>query len=210
MKYLPENQYELKIVNTKFEVKAQQDGEQRKIVGYAAVFDDPAPETWGFIEKIAPGAFTDALKNSDVRALINHDPNLILGRKKAGTLILEEDDKGLRYEIDPPDVSYANDLAVSMDRGDIDQSSFQFKVEKEEWDESGDIPVRTILKISELRDVSPVTFPWYPNTESGLRSKENIFNEHIQKRDMSLEIIVKRQKALREVRHHNILLGVDK
>jgi len=200
-------EYELRIVDTRFEVKAEE--EKKKIIGYAALFDDPAPETWGFIEKIAPGAFTDALKNSDVRALINHDPNLILGRKKAGTLLLEEDNKGLKYEIDPPDVTYANDLIVSMNRKDLDQSSFQFKVEKEEWDESGHVPVRTILKISELRDVSPVTFPWYPNTESGVRSKKEILNEHIENKG-SLEIIVRRKIALKEVKHHNILLGVDK
>lgn len=172
---------EQRMVETIFEVKA--DGEEKKrIEGYAALFDDPAPETWGFVEKIAPGAFTDAIKNSDTRALINHDPNLILGRSKSGTLTREEDEKGLFYEIDPPDTSYANDLMESMKRGDIDQSSFQFTVEKEEWDESGDVPVRTILKVGELRDVSPVTFPWYPKTESGLRSREEILDEYEEKK----------------------------
>jgi uncharacterized protein len=167
-------------VETIFEVKAEGEGEEKKekIIGYAAVFDDPAPETWGFIEKIAPGAFTDALKNSDTRALINHDPNLILGRKKAGTLTLKEDEKGLFYEIDPPNTSYANDLKESMRRKDLDQSSFQFTVVDENWNEEGDIPIRTIIKVGELRDVSPATFPWYPTTESGLRSRRDIFEEH--------------------------------
>jgi uncharacterized protein len=170
--------YESRIVNTKFEIKAEGEEEKQKMVGYAAIFDDPAPETWGFIEKVAPGAFSDAIKESDTRALINHDPNKVLGRTKSGTLQLKEDKKGLFYEIDPPDTTFANDLMVSMQRGDIDQSSFQFIVDKEEWDETGDIPVRTIVHVSELRDVSPVTFPWYPTTESGLRSKNKIMEEY--------------------------------
>ena len=203
--------YESRIVKTKFEVKEEDEG--RKLIGYAALFDDPAPEVWGFIEKIAPGAFTEAIKNSDVRALKNHNADWVLGRKKAGTLTLEEDERGLRYEVDPPDTTYANDLIVSMDRGDIDQSSFQFKVEKEEWDESGDVPIRTIIKVEELRDVSVVTFPWYPTTEADVRSKKEILLLHEKEnmRDKNRkELISGRQKALREVKHHNILLGVDK
>ena len=167
------------MAETIFEIKADgKEEKKQKIVGHAAVFDDPAPETYGFIEKIAPGAFTDALKTSDTRALYNHNSDKILGRKSAGNLTLGEDDVGLWYEITPGSRSYETDLIESLNRGDIKESSFQFVVEKEEWDESGDIPVRTIIKASELRDVSPVTFPWYPTTESGLRSKEEILTNH--------------------------------
>jgi hypothetical protein len=173
---------EQRMVETAFEVKAEGE-EEKKIVGYAAVFDDPAPETWGFIEKITPGAFAEAIERSDTRALKNHNPDLLLGRTKAGTLTLEEDEKGLFYEIDPPDTTYANDLMESMNRGDLDQSSFQFTVEKEEWDESGDVPVRTILKVGELRDVSPVTFPWYPTTESGVRSRKEVLQEYREQKE---------------------------
>lgn len=174
------SEYELRIINTKFEIKAEKEGdeEKQKIIGYAALFNDPAPETFGFIEKIAPGAFSEAIKNSDTRALINHNPDKVLGRNTSGTLKLKEDKTGLWYEIDPPDTSYAKDLMESMKRGDIDQSSFQFRVEVEEWDESGDVPVRTIKKALELRDVSAVTFPWYPNTQSGVRSRDEIFKKH--------------------------------
>ena len=170
---------EQRMAETIFEIKA--DGKEEKkqrIVGHAAVFDDPAPETYGFIEKIAPGAFTNALKTSDTRALYNHNSDKVLGRKSAETLVLGEDEVGLWYEITPGSRSYEKDLIESLDRGDIKESSFQFVVEVEEWDESGDIPVRTIIKVSELRDVSPVTFPWYPTTESGLRSKEEILTNH--------------------------------
>ena len=200
--------YEERIANTKFEIKAEGEDEKRKIIGHAALFDDPAPETWGFIEKIAPGAFTDALKTSDIRALKNHNSDLVLGRNKSGTLKLEEDEDGLRYDIDPPDTTYANDLIISMDRGDIDQSSFQFKVEKEEWDESGDIPVRTIIKVSELRDVSVVTFPWYPNTDADVRSKKEILSKHLESKGASQEIIEKRKRALKRVKYNTMKVEV--
>lgn len=200
--------FESRLVKTNFEIKAEEEN-SKKIVGYAALFDDPAPETWGFIEKIAPGAFEEALKTSDVRALINHDANLLLGRNKSGTLQLKEDERGLYYEIEPPNTTYAADLMESMKRGDINQSSFQFKVDIEEWDETGDIPVRTIIKVKELRDVSPVTFPWYPNSESGLKSKEDVYKRHLENKNNDHEVIEKRKKELKRIKHHNILLGVD-
>jgi len=159
-----------------FEIK-EEGGEVKKIIGYAAITDSEAPEVMGFIEKIQPGAFEDAIRNSDVRALFNHDNNYILGRKSAGTLTLIEDDRGLFYEIDPPDTSYANDLIESLSRGDIDDSSFGFTVAEERWDDSGEIPVRTILKVKELFDVGPVTRGWYPQSESGLKSKEEVLRE---------------------------------
>src|SRR6056297_2869670 len=132
---------EIRIADTQFELREKED-EEPKIVGYAAMFNDPADETNGFIEKIAPGAFHNAIRKSDTRALINHNPEKILGRIKAGTLDLREDEKGLYYEVDPPKTTYTQDLMESMKRKDIDQSSFQFTVDKEEWDESGEVPIR--------------------------------------------------------------------
>lgn len=172
------NKPEVRIINTNFEIKQEAEEEEEKIKGYAAVFNDPAEEQMGFIEKIAPGAFRNAIKKSDTRALINHNPEKILGRKSAGTLKLREDEKGLYYEVDPPDTSYANDLIESMKRGDIDQSSFGFVVAEEKWEENGEVPVRTILEVEELHDVSPVTFPWYQNTESGIKSKNEVLSEY--------------------------------
>lgn len=152
------------------------DDEKRKIVGYGARFNELSEVLFFFREKIAPGAFKSALEKSDARALINHDPNYVLGRTKSGTLNLNEDEVGLRYEIDPPDTSYANDLLVSIDRGDITQSSFAFTVGKEgeSWDESGDIPIRTIHKFDEIFDVSPVTYPAYESTSVGARSMVDV------------------------------------
>lgn len=141
----------------------------RPIVGYGAVFGRDANIGGYFIERIAEGAFTKAIGRDDVRCLFNHSRMHVLARTASKTLRLAQDDKGLRYEADPPDATWARDLVVSIDRGDINQSSFGFRSEREEWDETGDIPVRTILEV-ELFDVSPVTYPAYDDTEVGLRA----------------------------------------
>ena len=93
------------------------------LVGYAAVFDESADDPyWGYREVVRPGAFTKTLADgADVRALFNHDPSLILGRTKAGTLSLREDDTGLQIELNSADTSYGRDLAESIKRGEIDK-----------------------------------------------------------------------------------------
>lgn len=145
------------------------------ITGYAAVFETETViggKDWGFREKIAKGAFTDALRVSDVRALFNHEEEYVLGRTKSGTLRLMEDARGLKVEIDPPDTQDARDLIVKMQRGDIDQMSFAFTMDGgvQTWDETGDMPLRVIEKVGELLDVSIVTYPAYPETEAAARS----------------------------------------
>lgn len=168
---------EIRNFQSDFEVKQEGEEGNKKIAGYAAVFDQEAPETMGFIEKIEKGAFTEALKDSDVRALFNHNQDKILGREKSGTLEIKEDETGLYYEIDPADTTYAKDLLISMERGDVDESSFAFEVAEESWDESGEIPIRTIEKVMSLYDVSPVTRGWYPQTDSGIKSKNEVLRE---------------------------------
>jgi len=196
---------EIRIADTQFELREKED-EEPKIVGYAAMFNDPADETNGFIEKIAPGAFHNAIQKSDTRALINHEAGKLLGRLSKGTLKLKEDEKGLHYEINPPETSYANDLLELLKRGDIDQSSFQFTVDKEEWDESGEVPIRTIVEVAELFDVSPVTFPWYKNTEAGVKSRTDVFEEYRSRRQdkkdkekLKLEVYKKKIKTRRDL-----------
>jgi len=156
------------------QVRNDGDGERRMIVGYAAVFGQRTDIGW-FEEQIERGAFTEALKDSDVHALYNHDFNqLPLGRAKAGTLRMSEDDKGLRVEIDLPDTQFARDLEVSMERGDVDQMSFAFSMRGgvDEWDETGETPVRTIKRVGELYDVTVCPRGAYPQTECALRSYE--------------------------------------
>lgn len=140
------------------------------LVGYAALFDELSENLGGFRERIASGAFAKAV-GGDVRALFNHDPNLIIGRTKSKTLSLIEDQRGLRSEITLPNTSAARDLLESINVGNVDQMSFGFRTRKDSWDEVNGELVRTLIEV-DLFDVSPVTFPAYPQTEIAKRSLE--------------------------------------
>lgn len=146
------------------------------IMGYAAKFDSLShvlsEEGRTFRERIALGAFDGVLEVCDCRALIDHNPEKVLGRNKSGTLRLFQDEIGLRVEIDPANTSYAADLMACMERGDIDQMSFGFKVAGDSWSDGEDYPVRTIESIEDLFDVSVVTYPAYEETSAALRSLE--------------------------------------
>ncbi len=166
-----------------FELRKAGDGDDKaKIIGYSAVFDQLSDDLGGFREKIQKGAFAKSISEDDIRALFNHDPNYVIGRNKNSTLKLEEDDHGLKVEIEPPDTQFANDLLKQIERGDINQMSFGFVTRKDEWDETDENnPIRTLLDV-QLWDVSPVTYPAFPQTSVGIRSTEDIFKEHCDKK----------------------------
>lgn len=147
------------------------DDAQRDIGGYAAVFNSPTVIAGYFREQVAPGAFSAAIKNCDVRALFNHDANFVIGRNTAKTLQLSEDDKGLLWRASPPPTQWARDLAASIKRGDISGCSFSFIPTVEEWDYSGAMPLRTVQEC-DLWDVSAVTYPAYDDTTVALRTLE--------------------------------------
>lgn len=167
------NEQERRIIVGNLEVRSKADAaDQRTLVGYAAKFDVRSEDLGGWVEELKPGAFDAVLKTKpDVRALLNHDPNHVLGRTTAGTLRLDADKVGLRAEMDLPDTQIGRDLAVSIERGDIDQMSFGFRVLPGGalWDLDSDPAVRTVSEVGELFDVSVVTYPAYPQTEVGLR-----------------------------------------
>tara|TARA_R110002020_G_scaffold460224_1_gene678632 strand:+ start:454 stop:1071 length:618 start_codon:yes stop_codon:yes gene_type:complete len=150
-----------------------EEGETMNVVGHASVYNTMSEDLGGFREIIAPGAFDDVLEN-DVRALINHDGNLILARTTSGTLKLSTDEKGLKYEFDMPETSYGKDLAISMKRGDVTQSSFAFTVENDNWETKDGMDVRTITKVKRLFDVSPVTYPAYPDADDLVIAKRSL------------------------------------
>lgn len=156
------------------EVRAEGDGEneRKKIVGYAAKFNKESQRMGWFIEIIRPGAFTPALESSDVRALWNHNDDFVLGRTKSGTLKLVQDDIGLWVEIDPPDTQWANDLILSIERGDVDQMSFAFSDVTDRRTDDGDTVIRELLEVRKLYDVSPVTYPAYEDTEVFVRKMQ--------------------------------------
>lgn len=160
---------------------ADSEGPGLGFIGHAAVFNQRtyigAPP-WGFFEEIAPRAFEPVLSD-DVRMLKNHDSNYLLARTVNGTLRLSEDDEGLLSDADMAPVTYARDLAVLIDRGDLTQMSFAFWPAEEDYDEievkdqeTGTVlraPLVTITKMERLYDVSPVTFPAYEGTDATLK-----------------------------------------
>jgi uncharacterized protein len=143
------------------EARQAEDGTMR-LSGYAAVFNDdsvPLP----FIERIAPGAFRKTLTETpDVRLLINHE-GLPLARTKNGTLRLKEDEAGLYMDADLPDTQAARDLYTLVERGDVDQMSFAFRVIRQKWNEGRTERTLTELSLAD-GDVSVVTYPAYPTT----------------------------------------------
>ena len=151
-----------------FEVR-KDEGEARTLVGHAAVFD-VWTELWGMEERVRPGAFTQSLKEDDIRGLFNHNPDHVLGRNRAKTLTLREDKVGLAFEITLPYTQLARDLAISIERGDITGCSFGFITRKAEWDETDKTTPRRSILDAQLFDVGPVTYPAYPDTDVEARS----------------------------------------
>lgn len=157
-----------------------------EIAGLAAVYYNPSDPTgtqyqlWdNYFERILPGAFDRAVKEDDVRALQNHDPRLLLGRSSAGTLQLQLSEEGLGYIITTPNTTAGRDTVTSLERGDLDGSSFAFNISPGgvEWTEErikvgGNEVVLYIRNITavELFDVGPVTYPAYSATSAGTRS----------------------------------------
>lgn len=133
--------------------------------GYAAMFGSLSADLGGFYERISPKAFNRTIQTADVRALFNHNPDVVLGRTKSGTLRLDKDERGLIYEIDLPDTVQARDLHILVGRGDISQSSFAFRTIKDEWEiDDQERLIRTLHEV-QLYDVSPVTYPAYTSTD---------------------------------------------
>jgi len=208
------NSLERRFTKSDIELKAIDDDETKaaKIVGYGAKFNSRSENLGGFTEIIAEGAFDDVLEN-DVRALFNHDENIVLGRTISGTLGLSVDDTGLRYEIDPPDTQLVRDMVISpMRRGDIDQSSFGFYIGEDDWkeDRSSGAVTRTILKVERLLDVSPVTYPAYPDTSVAMRKLQELTDKNIIELpdEDVVAMLVSASKVLGESTNHRTLLAV--
>ena len=143
----------------------RQRGKQQTITGHAAVFNSRSLDLGGFHEVIAPGSFRNVLaQNPDVRALINHDANQIVGRTSAGTMTLTEDAVGLHYSINLPDTQVGRDLATNVKLGNYTGSSFSFVIAPngDEWRSVNGAQERTITEVGSLLDCGPVVFPAYP------------------------------------------------
>lgn len=171
-------------------VREQQEGQQEKVIeGYFAVYGSET-ELWpGAFEEIKSGAFDDTLEN-DIRALINHNTELVLGRNKAGTLTLEADDKGLwaRVVINEQDTDALN-LYARVQRGDVDQCSFGFNIIEESTEFREDGTTKWTIEKIDLHEVSIVTFPAYEATSVQARKRdfENLQNRTLEVRKKQLK-----------------------
>jgi HK97 family phage prohead protease len=143
----------------------------KTISGTAVVYNSPSVDMGGWTEIVAPGAFTETLKNSDVRMLRDHDTTLLLGREKSKTLTLTDTPQGLTFRCKLPNTTQAADLAESIKRGDLDGVSFGFTVAEngDKWSNTKGQVVRTLLAV-ELAEISIVSFPAYPATSVSIRS----------------------------------------
>jgi len=148
------------------------EGDAPTLEGHIAVFNQLSEDFGGWREKIEPGAFAESIGRDDIRALWNHENDLVLGRNTAGTLTLSEDETGLFFKNTPPETAWFKDRAVSIRRKDVTGASFGFYTESDQWEKMDGVDIRTLKKVT-LVEVSPgVTFPAYPQTDVAIRSLE--------------------------------------
>lgn len=153
----------------------------KTLSGYAVLFNVPTNVGGIWLEIVKPGAFRAALdRGDDVLALYSHALCRLLGRRSSGTLRLMEDDKGLKVEIDLPDTTDGRDVAELVGRGDLQGMSYGFQAVNQQWDESGEIPIRTLMTV-DLFEVTVTADPAQPDTEIGLRDRDRYQRESRQK-----------------------------
>jgi len=159
-------------------IRSMDEYDEVKVSGIAVKYNSDS-EDMGFVEQIAPSALTDALKDSNVRLLYNHNTENLLAREKAGTLELRDTVEGLEFTASlATDTELSRQVQSSIKRNDLSGMSFGFTVEDDVWNEVDGIIRRTITKIGELFEISFVTFPAYKSTEVSMRSFEQ-FKEKI-------------------------------
>ncbi len=156
------------------ELRFSEDG--NTLIGYGAVFSEMTRiDSWEgkFDEQVAPGAFAKTLaeRGDKVKVLFDHGMDPSIGNKPIAAIdVLREDERGLYLEASFIDRPYAHDIREAIRAGAIDGMSFRFSVKKDEWDETGDIPIRTLKEVR-LHELGPVTFPAYEATTAGVRSQ---------------------------------------
>jgi hypothetical protein len=161
------------------ELREGVDSQPPVLIGHAAVFNQTA-DLGFYKERVAPGAFTRAVNEDDVRMLYNHNEDHVLGRKQgkaSDTLGLQQDAVGLAFRCPMPDTTIATDVLKSIRRGDVSQCSFGFQRRGHVITQDGDGNITRTLTDVKLFDVSPVTFPAYTGTDVSVRSGAAVLSE---------------------------------
>ncbi len=157
------------------EIRAEQDGKIKRISGYGIVYNRETQLYDDLYEVIRPGAASEFLAtNPDIKCCLNHNRERIFGRTKSGTVKLEENSKGVKYTVKPPDAQWARDAIASIERGDIDGSSFTFAVlpqDEKVSKRSDGTYLREVFKIARIGEMGPVTDPAYLDTTAEARAK---------------------------------------
>lgn len=178
------------------EIRAASEGHPPRLVGYAAVFNSQSEDLGGFREVILPGAFDRAIREAhDVRALVNHNPDKLLGRTSSGTARLAVDARGLLVEVDVPDTQDGRDTETLVRRGDLSQMSFAFRTRADQWRTQDGEPLRELLDV-ELFDVSVVAYPAYPATEVSARALEQARAPKVEPPAPPVERLARQMEAL--------------
>ena len=192
------NEKHIRSLETNLQTRSEES--EKVIEGYFAVFNSETELFPGAYEEIAPEAFDKTLSN-DIRALINHDTNLVLGRNKAGSLELKVDSRGLwgSIKINENDTDAMN-LYERVKRGDVDQCSFGFNIIREDTEFRDDGTVKWIIREVDLHEVSVVTFPAYESTgvQARMKEKEQIEQRKLEKRKNELKERLKNVKTIND------------
>lgn len=157
-------------------IEFREEGEEKFFEGIVIRFND-ITDLGYFSEEVMPGAFDEVI-NDDVRGLFNHDPDVVLGRNKSGTMILTVNQKDVRYKIkyNPNDPDHVR-VMEKVKRGDVSQSSYAFSIKDATWEKRDEKDHRKIAKLKRWFDVAPVTYPANNNTTVAARSLESVRNE---------------------------------
>ncbi len=202
---------ELRVLPTEVELR-EVDGKET-ITGYAIVFNQESQDLGGFREVISPSAMRTA-NVSDVVALFNHDANIVLGRTPE-TLSLTVDAHGVRYDISPPDTTWARDVKESIKRKDVRGSSFAFTVKEDKWTKpqtKSDPYIRTITAFDKIFDISPVTYPAYLQTDTSIAKRELGLEKDRTEREETdrLELEMQKERSRLDVYFKKMMLELNK